>query len=401
MPKALPFRALRPALGAMEKTSCLPYDVMGVKEAKEMAEGNPLSFLRVIRPEIGFPDGYDPYAPEVYEKARETLAGFVEQGVFALDEEPAYILYEESIEGRSQAGIACLCDIEDYLSGAIKRHENTMPEKEQDRIRHFKACRAQTEPLFFVVRSNARLSQIIAKIRATEPDASFCDSFGVENRVWSIREGIGEIEGALESSGDFYIADGHHRAASSSKAGSTRLMAVVFPDDEVSILGYHRLVSSIAPHSEKSFLEALTENFEVREAESAAPSKKGEIGIALKSGSFLISPKAGTYAEKDPIESLDCSIVQRNVFSAILGILDPTQDSRLSFVGGSKGAPYLEGQVKEGPSALAVALWPVSMEEIMHAADKGEIMPPKSTWFEPKLRSGLFAYPYADFANNN
>jgi len=288
--------------------------------------------------------------------------------------------------------------VADYLSGKVKRHENTLPEKEADRIAHFKACRAQTEPVFFVMRPSRELGALFEETKAGECNCDFVDNFGVRNRCWIIdsKEGIARASSALESADEFYIADGHHRTASAS-AASPYIMAVIVPTDDVLILGYHRLCASIGSYSPEGFVERLKESFDIAEAGSFGAAGRHAIGLYIAGKAYTLAPKPGSYDEADPLASLDCAIVQENCFRSVLGITDPTTDGRLRFVGGGRGTDYLKTQVDEGNAAFAIALYPVGIEEVMAVADAGRIMPPKSTWFEPKLRSGLFIYPYEDF----
>ncbi|MCL1804193.1 MAG: DUF1015 family protein [Eubacteriaceae bacterium] len=397
MPKAIPFRALMPRKDIAKDVSCLPYDTMSVQEAREMAQGNEHSFLRVIRSEICLEEGIDVYCEQVYSTARENLLSLVNNGLYTFTAEPAYIIYSQTMGSHTQTGVACLCSVQDYQDGLIKKHEHTLPEKELDRIRHFDAIKAQDEPVFFISPEPEPLEAAMQKaIEGTAPDFSFVDGFGIENSVWTVSssDNIKQIQAALENAPAFYIADGHHRTQSAAATGDGTILAVVFPQGQEQIMGYHRLLSSISPYSGESFIEALRESFDVSASTSLAAQAKGSIGLYIAGSAYTLRPKS---APKGAVESLDCSIIQDLVFSKLLGIDDPKADKRLTFVGGIRGSSYLADQVDSGRHEAAICLYPPSFGDIIRITELGETMPPKSTWFEPKLRSGLFINVYKNF----
>nr|WP_297704819.1 DUF1015 family protein [uncultured Butyrivibrio sp.] len=405
-----PFKAYRPREGSAQEIASLPYDVFSRQEAYDKVKKYPDSFLAIDRPETQFPPQQDMYAQEVYEKAREMLWDKIEKGVFVQDEEPCYYIYEQKMNGRTQTGIVAVASIDDYLNGVIKKHENTREEKEQDRINHVYTCNAQTGPIFLCYRKNRLLSDLIEKIKEVdEPVYDFESEDGVHNRIFVIsdleeRDTICRVFTTIDS---IYIADGHHRCASAVKVGlkkreeagnsvkgkleSDYFLSVLFPDDELMIMDYNRVVKDLNGLSKDEFIEKMSDKFEVQEADSQVkPSKKGEFGMFLDKKWYVLEAKE-KIKSADPVEGLDVSVLQKYLLSPILGIGDPRTDKRIDFVGGIRGLDELERRCNTDME-LAFSLYPTSISELFDVADAKMLMPPKSTWFEPKLLSGLFVH---------
>ncbi len=406
-----PFRAIRPAKEYAEKVVSLPYDVMNRQEAAEMAKGKPYSYLHICRAEIDLPAQKNPYHPEVYKKAKANIADFLNKGVFIREDAPAYYVYRQIMQGRTQTGLVGCASIDEYQNDTIKKHEKTRHEKEIDRINHFDICNADTEPVFFTYKDNADLAALMAKVTEREPEYDITDDQGVKHILWVVSDPAecDEIERTIaEKIPYFYIADGHHRSASAVKVGLARreqhpdytgdeefnfFMAVVFPDTDMAILDYNRVVRDLNGLPAETFLEKVSEKFTVEKIgeEAYRPEAVHTFGMYLDDGWYKLTAKEGTFDEKDPIASLDVSILQENLLAPILGIGDPRKDKRIEFIGGIRGLGELERRVKEGMSA-AFALYPVDISQLIAVADAGLLMPPKSTWFEPKLGSGLFIH---------
>ncbi len=402
------FKAIRPANGLANQIAALPYDVYNRQEAKAAVEGHPKSFLNMDRPETQFPDGYDIYAPEVYAKARDLIRKMMEAGDFVQDEKPGYYLYELTMKGRTQTGIVACASIDDYINGVIKKHENTREEKEQDRIRHIDVCGMQTGPIFLAYRKDELLSAIVAGIKEETPCFDFTSEDGVTHRGWTVfdENKIRQIEAAFESIPQIYIADGHHRAASAVKVGLKRreehpdytgseefnyFLSVLFPDEELMIMDYNRVVKDLNGLTEQEFLTKTAGKFVTEPSEMpVSPSRKGEIGMYLKSGWYRLRVKQ-EFENDHPVDGLDVSVLQKELLAPVLGIVDPRTDNRIDFVGGIRGLSELERRVHTD-CAVAFAMYPTSIAELFAVADAGLLMPPKSTWFEPKLRSGLFLH---------
>ncbi len=403
-----PFKAFRPAKGMESQVAALPYDVYNSKEAREAIKDKPFSFLNIDRPETFFEEGHDIYADEVYQKAREELDRMISNGVFIQDSAPGFYLYELTMSGRSQTGIVACASIDDYLSGVIKKHENTREEKEQDRIRHIDACNMQTGPIFLAYRRNEIISQIVEETKESPAAFDFTSDDEIRHRGWQIAdcELVSMISREFSSIGQIYIADGHHRAASAVKVGLKRreqhpeftgdeqfnyFLSVLFPDDELLIMDYNRVVKDLYGMSEDTFLEKVSAKFDItEEANAVKPTHKGEVGMLLGKKWYRMKVKP-QYQNFHPVYGLDVSILQNEVLSPILGITDPRIDSRIDFVGGIRGLGELERRVRTD-CAVAFSMYPTSIAELFAVADAGLLMPPKSTWFEPKLRSGLFLH---------
>lgn len=412
MAELKPFSCIRPQEDLVEKIAALPYDVVNRREAKEIVKANPYSFLKIDRAETQLEDCVDIYSDTIYEKARDTLQEMIEDGSFLTEESPCYYIYELTMHGRTQTGIVGCASVDDYLNDRIKKHENTKPEKELDRIRHVDTCSAHTGPIFLAYRKNNRLSQIQEEEKRKEPLYAFVAEDGIRHRVWKVDEEnrIGEIYAIFESIPEIYIADGHHRAASAVKTGLKRrkeagqytgaeefnyFLSVLFPDQELMIMDYNRFVHDLNGKSIEEFFKLLEEIFSVEKIGTAAykPEKKGEIGMYMDHKWYCLTLRTSDDA-KDPSERLDVAQLQKKVLTPILGIEDPKTDSRIEFVGGIRGLSELEKLVDQREGSVAFAMYPTSMEELFEVADAGLLMPPKSTWFEPKLRSGLFIHKF-------
>lgn len=404
-----PFICIRPAKEHAAEVAALPYDVYNRKEACAAVKGNPLSFLNIDRAETQFSDDVDIYADCVYEKARELLDSQIADGIYVTDAGDHYYLYELTMDGRSQTGIVACCSIDDYVNGVIKKHENTREEKELDRIRHVDTVNAQTGPIFLAYRQNTALKEIVAEEKTKSALYDFVSDDGIRHRVWRIdgADRTDAIEAAFAAIPSTYIADGHHRAASAVKVGLKRrtkhpgytgeepfnyFLSVLFPDEELMILPYNRVVRDLNGMSTKQFFEKLKEKFELEEIgkEPYAPVQKGTFGMYL-GGTWYALKILPQYRSTDPVKGLDVSILQDHLLAPVLGIGDPRTDKRIDFIGGIRGLKELERRVSEDME-VAFSMYPTSIEELLSVADAGLLMPPKSTWFEPKLRSGLFIH---------
>lgn len=404
-----PFCAIRPQRAKADKIAALPYDVYNREEAKAVVEKNPESFLKIDRAETQFADTVDTYDPKVYQKAHDTLWEMVENGSFVREEKKCYYIYMLTMEGRTQTGIAACASIDDYERGVIKKHENTRAEKEQDRINHVNLCNAQTGPIFLAYRSNPVINQVVAQVQKEEALYDFTAEDGVRHSVWVIEreEQIAAVEEAFAGIGEIYIADGHHRAASAVRVGQMRrkehpqytgeeefnyFLSVLFPDEQLMIMDYNRVLKELNGLSEEEFLAKTSEIFMVKEMgkDPVKPGKKGEFSMYLKRTWYLCAVRPGDQ-DSDPVEGLDVSVLQNKLLAPVLGILDPKTDSRIDFVGGIRGLKELERRCSLDCKA-AFAMYPTSIQELFAVADAGRLMPPKSTWFEPKLRSGLFIH---------
>ncbi len=403
-----PFGAVRPRTGLEAEIAALPYDVYKRTEVKKAVEGKPLSFLNIDRPESFFPDGHDIYAPEVYQKAAERLAEMVDAGEFVRDEGESYYLYEQTMQGRSQTGIVACVLIDDYLNHVVKKHENTREEKEQDRIRHIDVTNMQTGPIFLAYRENEVLSEVVVRTKQEQSEYDFVSEDGIRHRGWRIsdEQDVERIREAFSGMSQIYIADGHHRTASAVKVGLKRraehpdytgdeefnyFLAVLFQDHELLIMDYNRVIQDLNGLSQEEFLDRVSEKFVVESAADAvSPTQKSEIGMCLKNQWYRLQVKP-EYTSTHPVEGLDVSVLQKELLAPILGIQDPRTDSRIDFVGGIRGLKELERRVSTD-CEVAFSMYPTSIGELFEVADAGLLMPPKSTWFEPKLRSGLYLH---------
>ena len=405
-----PFKAYRPAPEKVEKIAALPYDVYNRQEAREVVSKNPDSFLAIDRPETFFEPDHDMYAKEVYEKAASELRRRMENGDFIQDKENSYYIYELTFKGRSQTGIVALSSIDDYLNGVIKKHENTREEKEKDRIDHVYTCKAQTGPIFLCYRENKTISEIVSRVKSVdEPIYDFVSEGDVRNRVWLMEDEDENnmISRVFTTINDIYIADGHHRCASAVKVGlkmrqegqgslkgkqqSDYFLSVLFPDSELMIMDYNRVVKDLNGLTNEQFLSKIEEKFDVKEeAHQVKPEKKAEFGMYLDKKWYRLTAHKDILKD-DAVEGLDVSILQNEVLSPVLGIGDPRTDKRIDFVGGIRGLSELEKRA-DSDMCLAFSMYPTSISELFEVADAKRLMPPKSTWFEPKLLSGLFIH---------
>lgn len=403
-----PFAGIRPCQEKAGKIAALPYDVYNRQEAKKVVEQNPESFLKIDRAETQFEDSVGTYENKVYQRAHDTLWEMVEKGDFVREAKPCYYIYELTMDGRVQTGIAACASIDDYLSGTIKKHENTRAEKEADRICHVDACNAQTGPIFLAYRANAVIRDMVNAKKQETPLYDFVSEDGIRHRVFVIEdEGqIKTIQETFEKIGEIYIADGHHRAASAVKVGLKRreshpdftgeeefnyFLSVLFPDEELMIMDYNRVVKDLNGLSPADFLNKVNDIFEVEKLDSQEkPKEKGQVSMYLEGNWYMLSIKEQDKS-KDPVEGLDVSLLQKLLLQPVLGIENPKTDERIDFVGGIRGLGELEKRVSTD-CAVAFAMYPTSIGELFGVADAGKLMPPKSTWFEPKLRSGLFIH---------
>lgn len=407
-----PFKAIRPKEKLVEKVASLPYDVMNREEAKEMAKGNEYSFLHVVRSEIDVDDSVSQYDEIVYKTARKNLDKMIEDGILVQDDEPKYYIYRQIMFGRVQTGIVGCASIDDYINDIIKKHEFTRPEKEVDRINNFDYCDANTAPIFLTYRKNDELNKIINDwIKFHKPIYDFTSEDDITHIVWDIddKEVIAKIQEIFNGIDYLYIADGHHRSASSVKVGLKRreenpnytgeeefnyFLSVIFPDEDLFIMDYNRVVKDLNGLTEEQFMEKVKEKFDVEEykgEDQYRPQEKHTFGMYLDGKWYKLTAKEGTFDENDPVNRLDVAILQNNLLSPILGIENPRTDKRIDFVGGIRGLEELERRVTTDMK-IAFSMYPTTIEDLISIADAGEVMPPKSTWFEPKLRSGLFVH---------
>ncbi len=407
-----PFRAIRPQPDVASQVAALPYDVMNSDEARQMVKGNPYSFLHVDKAEIDMDPAIDLYDTRVYEKARDNLNQMIEKGVFLQDATPCLYVYKQVMNGRAQIGIVACTSVDEYRQNIIKKHELTRADKEQDRVNHVDYCDANTGPIFLTYRADKEINALVENTMAKTPVYDFVSDDGVGHTVWVI-DGEDTIEKLAERFGSIpylYIADGHHRSASAVRVGMKRreekpdfdgteefnfFLSVLFPDEQLYIMDYNRLVKDLNGYSEAEYLQKVAESFTVTPHEQAGvlkPENKHTFGMYLDGKWYLLCAKDGSFDPSDPVGQLDVSILQNNLLAPILGIGDPRTDKRIDFVGGIRGLQTLADRVDSGEMAVAFSMFPTTMEDLMNIADAGAIMPPKSTWFEPKLRSGLFIH---------
>lgn len=409
MPKVTPFKSIRPAKALVSRIAALPYDVYNRMEALEVVKKEPLSFLAIDRAETQFPDDVSTYDDRVYAKAKEMLDHAVAEGNFVIEETPCYYIYELIMDGRSQTGIVACSDIDDYQNQIIKKHENTRAEKEIDRIRHVDTTNAHTGPIFLAYRSVSAINEIVSSEKRNTPLYDFTSDDSVTHRVWCISDDeiIGRLASLFAEVPCTYIADGHHRCASAVKVGLmrreknpnytgneeyNRFLSVLFPDDQLAILPYNRVVKDLNGFTKEDFLTAVEKaGFQVTlEKAPVSPKEKGTFGMYLDGNWYLLTAD-DSLLNDDPVEGLDVSVLQNHLLKPILGIEDPRTDNRIDFVGGIRGLAELEKRVSEDMT-VAFSMYPTSIAELLSVADAGLLMPPKSTWFEPKLRSGLFIH---------
>ncbi len=408
-----PFKALRPSKETAAKVASVPYDVVNTEEAKHAAEGNSLSFLRVTRSEIELDPNIDPYSPKVYQKAKENLQRLISQAPLKIEENEYFYLYKLEMDGRTQTGIAATFSVDDYDNDVILKHEKTRKVKEDDRTNHIVTTGAQTGPVFLTYKPIKAVDKIVDEtMRDNPPVYDFISTDGIKHTIWilpdkfnqSIIDEIGRVK-------NLYIADGHHRAASAGRARKTKqesnpnhtgkeeynyFLAVLFPADQLKILPYNRIILDLNGKSNNEFLDEISEKFQIEKSNLPQPNKQKTFGMYLDGTWYMLKPRdsilASNSLSKSIADTLDVSILQDFLLNPILGIDDPRTNKRIDFVGGIRGAKELEKLVNNGKAAVAFSLYPVSVNDLMSISDSGEIMPPKSTWFEPKLRDGLLVH---------
>lgn len=406
------FRAIRPAPELAQKVAALPYDVMDSNEAREMAKGNPYSFLHVDKAEIDLDPDIDLYDKRVYEKARDNMRSMIKDGVFLRDEKDCLYIYQQVMKGRVQTGLVGCTSIDDYVNNIIKKHEFTRADKEQDRINHVDYCNANTGPIFLTYRASKEINETVGSWMANhKPVYNFISDDGIGHTVWIIDEAaaINRLKEKFDAVDYLYIADGHHRSASAVKVGLSRrerfpgykgdeefnfFLSVLFPDEQLYIMDYNRVVKDLNGNSPEELLKKVGEKFNIevyRGEGQFKPNLRHTFGMYMDGKWYKLTAKTGTYNEKDPVDRLDVSILQNNLLSPVLGIQDPRTDKRIDFVGGIRGLGELEKKVNSGMK-VAFSMCPTTIDDLISIADAGKVMPPKSTWFEPKLRSGLFIH---------
>lgn len=403
------FKAFRPAEKYQRLIPALPYDVMSSEEAREAVQGNPLSFLHVDRAEIDLPPGTSPYEKAVYEKAKENLLNLEKSGALVQDGAPCFYIYRQEMNGRVQTGLAGCASIDDYMNNVIKKHEKTLAKKEADRIRHVSVTNANTGPIFLTYRKKDEISDLVNDFAARHRPVYNFEAAGALQTVWVIDDAavISRLTELFESVKAFYIADGHHRCESAVRVGQMKryenggytgseafnfFLAVAFPDSDLHIMDYNRVVKDLNGFTPAEFIGRISDAFEVKKQEKPfAPVKKHTFGMYLDSQWYSVSAKDKILQDLDLVDSLDVSVLQNNLLDPVLGIKDPKNDDRIDFIGGIRGLGELEKRANSDMK-LAFSMFPTTVEELMAIADAGEIMPPKSTWFEPKLLSGIFIH---------
>ncbi len=409
MPRVKPFRGIRPPKSLVELVECRPYDVLSSEEARQEAGDNEMSLYHIIKPEINFPVGTSEYAPEVYESGAKEFEKFQSNGWLQQDEQENYYLYAQTMNAKTQYGFVLCAHVDDYMNNVIKKHELTRRDKEEDRMKHVRKTNANIEPVFLAYRESEPLAALISKYAAQEPEYDFVAPIdGFAHQLWV----IGDLQDQATITEEFarmdalYIADGHHRSAAAALVGAEKAkanpentgneeynfyMAVCFPANQLTILDYNRVVKDLNGYTKEEFMEALNKNFEVDLQGPIAyrPQEMHEFSLYIDGLWYSLKAKEGTYNPNDPIGVLDVDISSRLILDELLGIKDLRSDKRIDFVGGLRGLDELKRRVDSGEMKMALALYPVSMQQIMDIADSGNIMPPKATWFEPKLRSGL------------
>jgi uncharacterized protein (DUF1015 family) len=407
-----PFQGLRPTKDNVHLIASPPYDIISSNEARAYAADNPLSFLHITKPEIDLPESIDPYAAEVYKKGKENLADFIAHGHLTQDKKPCFYLYQQKMEAHIQTGLVALVSVEEYKQNKIKKHELTKVEKEEDRLNHIITLNAHTGPVLITYRQQNEVDQLVETIVAGEPDYHFLVDDNIEHVLWTMMDDklIKKLIDLFATIAFLYIADGHHRSAAAVRAcehlskenpdhtgmeSYNYFLAVLFPHTQLHILDYNRIVRDLNGYNTQSFLEKLGERFLVREYKGAIgyrPVVKHDFGMYLDSKWYRLSAIPGTWSEQKTSDRLDVAILYNNILKPILGIKDPRQDSRIDYIGGIKGFGTLESLVNSGKMAVAFTLHPPTIQDLLEIADQEEIMPPKSTWFEPKLRSGLVTH---------
>jgi uncharacterized protein (DUF1015 family) len=406
-----PFKAYRPKPAEAGDVAALPYDVMNSEEAREMVKGKPLSFLHVGKPEVDLDPSVDLYSDEVYNKGKENLQKLISDGHLVEDPEPYFYVYAQTMDGRTQYGLVGCASVDDYHNDVIKKHEKTRKVKEEDRCNHVRVTNAHTGPIFLTYRDEEEINKIVDRITSEKPENDHVAEDGIRHQSWLIKDNSDKkvIEEKLAKVPNFYVADGHHRSAAAAIVGKERqeanpnhtgdeeynyFLAVLFPASHLHIMDYNRVVKDLNGLTEDEFIGKVKANFSVEEigTEAYRPQKKGEVGMYIGKKWYKLTANDKLINNPDPVESLDVAILQKYLNDEILAIQDPRTDNRIDFVGGIRGLGELERRVNSGEMVAAFAMYPTSTEELMDIADAGKIMPPKSTWFEPKLRDGLFVH---------
>ena len=406
-----PFKAYRPVKEYVKDIAALPYDVMSSKEAREIVKNNKYSFLRVDRAEVNLAESVDEYDKVVYDTANQVLENMIEKGLYIQEKTPAIYIYQQIMDGRGQKGIVCCTSVDDYINNIIKKHEGTRLLKEIDRVNHVDICNANTGPIFLTYRNNNEISSIVEEWTKKEPVYDFISEDGNGHRVWIIDDNIviEKLVKLFKSIKYLYIADGHHRSASAVKVALNRrkqlgkytgneefnyFLSIIYPDTELKVFDYNRTVKDLNGLSEEEFFSKVEESFYLSKSESnkpVSPKNKHEFGMYMNKQWFILRAKDGSFDESNPIDSLDVSILQNNLLNPILGISDPTKSERIEFIGGIRGLKELENRA-DNDMKVSFSMYATTIDEIMNVADSGKTMPPKSTWFEPKPRSGIFIH---------
>ena len=417
MIKIRPFRGLRPIPEKAGEIASPPYDVLDKYEARALAQNNPNSFLHVIKPEIDLPDSVDPYSGVVYQKGKQNLERLINDGLMIQDAMPCFYIYKLKMGNHEQVGLAVAASVDDYLAKRIKEHESTRPDKEQDRFNHIDCLNANTGPVFLMYKEKSKITALINEGMQAQADYDFIGVHGVQNTLWVIKAPklIKQLQDEFAQVEALYVADGHHRAAAAARICELRkkqnpghtgdeeynfFLAVIFPDAQMNILEYNRAIADINGYSDEAFIARIKKHFDVRlfidengtNGKAYKPGQKAHFGMYFRDKWYALSAKSDTYNGSDPVEVLDVSILQKNLLSPVLGINDPRMDQRICFIGGIRGLAELERIVNNGNCDVAFSMYPTSIEQLIAVADAGLMMPPKSTWFEPKLQSGLLVH---------
>ena len=400
-----PFRGLRPVADRVGDVIAPPYDVVNTAEARELASNKPWSFLHVSKPEIDLPEGTDPYDDAVYQRGAENFAKMIDQAVLVRDDQPCYYIYELTMGDHVQTGIAAAASIEAYDKNIIRKHEFTRPVKEDDRVRQIKALRAQTGPVFLTYRQMNDVDDLVEQKKSETPAYDLTSDDGVRHRFWVVDDSslVEQMDAAFSRMDYLYIADGHHRSAAASRvcamndsggnSACKHFLAVLFPDNQVDIIDYNRVIADLNGLTTEEFITRIGKNFGIEKSSSAVkPARKGEYGMYLDGHWYRLTIHSELANSTDAVEQLDVHLLDANLIGPILNITDPRRDMRIDFVGGIRGLAELEKRVDSGEMAVAFSLYPTGLDELMAVADAGKVMPPKSTWFEPKLADGLVSY---------
>ena len=405
-----PFAGLRPTQEHAEAVVAPPYDVLNTEEARSRAKGRPYSFLHISKPEIDLPEGTDPFSDEVYAKGAENLQIQLDKGILKQDAQPCYYVYRLIMGEHSQTGLVAVASVPDYDTNRIRKHEFTRPDKEDDRVRQVDALNAQTGPVFLTYRHKGRVDDIVKQVCTGQPEYDLTADDGVQHTLWVMQDQaqIDELTQCFDVMDCLYIADGHHRSAAASRVAAMRkqsnpshtgeesynyFLTVIFPDNQMKILDYNRVVKDLNGLDQAAFLDAVAKSFSVEpQAAAVKPTKAGEFGMYLDGQWYRLNINDSLIPKADPVKRLDVSLLQNNLIEPLLGIADPRRDKRIDFVGGIRGTQELEKRVNSGEMAVAFSLFATSLDDLMSVADANEVMPPKSTWFEPKLADGLVSH---------